>query len=167
MPTVEERFLSKVEKGEICWEWIGANDGRGYGQLYVGGKLIRAHRLSFMLYVGKIPKGLHILHKCDNPSCVNPDHLFIGTHRDNMQDMSRKGRHGTITMPHKMVRGENNGLSKLTEQQVLEIRELYSTGDYLQREIGCIFNVSQRAISKIINFQTWAHISDEALKATQ
>ena len=89
------RFWKKVNKkaGNSCWEWTGAtNRNGGYGQIGVRGKIIRAHRLSWVWVNNKIPKDMHVLHKCDNRVCVNPDHLFLGTQKDNMQDCVRKGR---------------------------------------------------------------------------
>src|SRR6185312_412624 len=98
----QERFWSKVDKNSPapkhnptlgnCWEWIAGRTIKGYGQLVVNHKTVKAHRLSWELSFKEIPKGLSVLHKCDNPSCVNPDHLFLGNHSDNMRDASIKGR---------------------------------------------------------------------------
>lgn len=85
------RFFDKVNKTNNCWEWSGTNNYR-YGLLRTCGKMVRAHRISWEIHFGTIPAGLHVLHKCDNTLCVNPDHLFLGTHFDNMQDMAKKGR---------------------------------------------------------------------------
>ena len=90
-----ERFLDKFDEGdpEICWEWKASLDGKGYGQIKNWNSMSRAHRISWEFYCGEIPDGMHILHECDNPKCVNPNHLFLGTHQDNMRDMNEKGRH--------------------------------------------------------------------------
>ena len=90
--TIRDRFFAKVEKTESCWVWTGSRL-RGYGQFWLNGKLHIAHRVSWVLHVGPIAFGLHALHKCDNPSCVNPDHLFLGTAKTNVHDMMDKGRH--------------------------------------------------------------------------
>lgn len=93
---IEDRFWEKVVKTASCWLWTGSAGGFGYGQLHSGTKynrkLLRTHRLSWEIHNGKVPDGLCVLHKCDNPKCVNPDHLFLGTHKDNAQDCMKKGR---------------------------------------------------------------------------
>ncbi len=88
----DRKFESKIDKRGDCWIWTGALFVSGYGKIQRGGKRLRAHRVSYELFVGEIPDGLHVLHDCDNPPCVKPAHLFLGTHLDNMMDMERKGR---------------------------------------------------------------------------
>lgn len=92
MRTVEERFWAAVDTTGDCWLWTASKAGNGYGKIMVNGRRIGSHRLSYILHYGEIPEGLHVLHTCDNPLCVKPAHLFLGTHADNMRDASQKGR---------------------------------------------------------------------------
>lgn len=171
-----ERFLSKVDKitsDKGCWLWLGGKDKSGYGQFNFYGRTKRTHRFSYMIFKGEIAKDKQIRHKCDNPSCVNPDHLDIGTQQDNMNDMKNRNRqakgenysirgdkNGTRLHPETRPRGESQYLAKLTEEQVIKIRELYATGNYTQQELANKFNVLQCTISDIINNKTWKHIKD-------
>lgn len=134
----------------------------GYGMIYEGGKGSRPilmHRLSWEHHVGPIPKGLLVLHRCDNPPCFNPNHLFLGTQADNMADMDAKGRrHKGPVDTTNLHRGEQASWAKLTEAQVREIRARYVprkvTQDYLASEYG----VSRRTIGMIIDRVNWKHI---------
>lgn len=91
-PTVSERFWSRVDTSMSCWNWRGARSRFGYGKMVANGRYVDAHRLSYMLTKGDIPEGMMVCHRCDNPSCVKPDHLFIGSPSDNMVDMASKKR---------------------------------------------------------------------------
>lgn len=149
--SLEERFWGKVEKSAGCWIWTATKNRQGYGRIRSSGKTARAHRISWELANGPIPDGMDILHRCDNPACVNPAHLFLGTDDDNMRDKENKGRgNHAVGMVH--------GRSKLTADQVREIRRLYSTGQYLQRELGKRFGVHQTTIGYICRRESWAHI---------
>lgn len=99
-PNVADRFLALVEEQDGCWPWLGHKDVEGYGRITVNGKRLGAARLSYERFVGPIPKGLHVLHSCDNPGCVNPDHLRIGTHADNMRDIRERRRNPGARRTH-------------------------------------------------------------------
>jgi hypothetical protein len=150
---VENRFWSKVLTGEddVCWEWQACYTGIGYGQFGYKGKNILSHRFSYLLNKGPIENGLHVLHKCDNPKCVNPSHLFLGTAQDNMIDMNNKGRGN-------QPKGEKQHFAKLTEKQVIEIRQKYATNNYTHRQLGKEYNVSNVVVCNIINRIIWKHI---------
>lgn len=137
-----------------CLEWNYARDEAGYGMTTYNMKFERTHRLSYKLsHPEEDISGLHVCHECDNPPCSNPDHLFTGTPADNIKDRDEKGR-------TKGARGELSGTAKLTKLQVEEIRERYSRGDILQRELGKEYGVEQGIISMIINRKIWKDESD-------
>jgi hypothetical protein len=158
-----ERFLLYISDSTHpgdCWLWEGIFSHNGYGRFRMtGGKRIPAHRYSFELFKGKIKKGLLVLHTCDNPPCVNPAHLWTGTTKQNMQDMSRKGRSYFQKHADKIIRpkGTSHHKCKLTENDVFEIRKLSKEG-FSNRSLGKRFNVSEYTISPIILGKTWRHI---------
>jgi len=149
---LEARFWSKVNVSTVddCWEWQASKKDTGYGQIYVDGGPARAHRISWELTQGEIPEGLLVLHRCDNKICVNPNHLFIGTHSDNLVDSYNKGRN--------YPRGEQKSGAKLKGAEVLEIRRLYATGKITQNKLARLFEVHEGAVSNIIYRHTWKHI---------
>ena len=148
-PPAAERFQANFRIDPIsgCWEWTASRDRRGYGNFKFNGAQ-RAHRVSYMLYRGSIPRGLNVCHKCDNRGCVNPDHLFIGTQADNVADMIAKGRQVS-------VRGSANGNSKLTELDIAEIR---AAKGITQKELAKKYGVGQAQISVIRLGQGWAFV---------
>ncbi len=98
--SLEGKFLSHVKKKNGCWKWLSTKNCFGYGRLFSDNKEYKAHRVSWELKFGPIPNGLFVLHKCDNPECTNPDHLFLGTQRENMNDCLNKGRHSNAAKTH-------------------------------------------------------------------
>jgi HNH endonuclease len=146
-----ERFWSKVNKTDTCWLWTGGKNGAGYGLIILDnskeGSML-AHRLSWEIHNEPISDGLCALHKCDNPSCVNPYHLFLGTHQDNSDDKVAKGR---------SPRGETHHHSSLTEDKVREIRRLANEGKTHQ-SIADMFSVKREAVSKIVRRERWKHV---------
>lgn len=126
-----------------CWEWIAYCNNKGYGvQLWYEGNK-KAHCISWVLVNGNIPNGLWVLHKCDNPACVRPDHLFLGTAQDNVDDRERKRRGNHLS-------GENNNNCKLTDAQVEEIRSQYATLKQTYQSLASQFGVSRSHIGKLI-----------------
>lgn len=154
--TIVERFNQKVmpEPMSGCWLWTACLLKGGYGMMGVHGTNELAHRLSWRIHKGEIPDGLCVCHHCDNRSCVNPDHLFLGTYQDNMTDKVRKGRQNRI--PTQL--GEQSPHSKLTNDDVLTIRRLKSTGTTSTKELSSRYNVSERNIDLIIARKKWKHI---------
>ncbi len=134
---------------EDCWFWLAGKTSAGYGHFAFRGKLMYAHRFAFWITTGVWPGELYCCHSCDNPGCVNPAHLFLGTCLENMQDAVSKGR---------MAYGEKHGLSKLDEEEVCQIRSRYAAGGVSQEQLGAEFGVCQPDISQIVNRKTWQHI---------
>jgi len=134
-----------------CWVWQGRINSTGYGRVGNNGKVYYAHRMAYELCVGPIPKGLCVLHACDNRRCVNVRHLFLGTDADNVHDAIAKGR-------MRYVNGSRVGAAKLTEQQVIEIRSIYETGHITQRELGAKYHVSHSTIGRITRREGWNHV---------
>lgn len=134
-------FWEKVNKTEGCWEWTGSKNKKGYGSFGVDGKTQKAHRVSWMLTFGELPED-DVLHTCDNPSCVRPDHLFVGTNQDNMRDMADKGRAF-------MKKGELHLNAKLTDAQVEALRQEGKTGTYMS--MGAKLGVSDTHVRLLLN----------------
>lgn len=156
--TDKNRFYSNIiinDQSE-CLEWKGTIKSNGYGQFKsLDKKWLHAHRYSYELFIGKIPMNMCVLHICDNRKCVNPEHLWVGTKKDNTQDMFNKKRNGNSALP-----GIKNGMAKLNEKDVLSIRTLYS------KEINCtklseIYNVSISTIDRVVRNKSWIHLKGE------
>lgn len=171
--SVEQRFWNKVSKSEGCWLWTAGHDQKGYGIFYFGHKNERASHVSLILAGRSVPAGMDVCHTCDNPPCVRPDHLFIGTRSDNMKDCASKGRlnfqtnpeillrgdaHPARLHPELLARGERNGRASLTVEMVLEIRRLRKESHFTYQKIADTLRISKGAVSCVLNGQTWRHI---------
>ncbi len=151
-PELVSKFQSKLAQVDGgCHIWTGRLDSRKeYGSV---NKKYRAHRMAWVITNGPIPDGLFVLHRCDNPPCCNPDHLFLGTGQDNMDDMHRKGR-GVIPCSI----GEANSSAKLTDEEVLIIRTKRKEEGLTHRALGKLFGVSRRHIGRILSGEKWSHL---------
>ncbi len=153
-----ERFWNRVERdpNSGCWLWSAAADPNGYGRVKLGPRtaaVMLVHRFSWVLANGPVPDGLHVLHRCDTPPCVNPYHLFLGTHLDNMRDMNTKGR-GRQGPPL----GGRNPNARLTEASVLEIRDKHRLLHLSYPALAEIFGVNKETIARVIRRDLWTHI---------
>lgn len=146
--TLEEAFWSKVRKQPArgCWIWRGYRMLGGYGKLSYGGHALRAHRVAYQIYVGPIPLGLNVCHRCDNPPCVNPAHLFLGTHSDNVRDRHEKRRD---------ARGEKHGCAKITKADAVAIRRARKKKTASVRQLAVEYGVSRATIYEIVNGKIW------------
>ena len=150
-----KRFWNHVDKGDPdeCWEWKGATHPFGYGMLWedsVSNLTLGAHTFSWRLHNKKpIPKGMYVCHSRDNPPCVNPNHLFLGTQKDNRQDCANKGR---------TAKGETHGMAKLTNEEVLSIRRLYIPRLFSTRILASMYRISQRNVMRILHGLNWKHV---------
>jgi hypothetical protein len=146
MPLPDALLSRSTAQPSGCRTWDGCLTKKGHGQIGVKGKMLRTHRLAFEIWKGSIPDGMHVLHRCDNPACINPDHLFLGTNRDNVADMVSKARH---------MHGERHHAARLTEADVLAIRASAKSHAALAREFG----VAEVTIRDARTGRKWAHIS--------
>lgn len=136
------RYMSQVVKTETCWFWQGCKNDDGYPWISFHGKSDHGNRVFWKLFKGEIPDKLHVLHTCDNPGCVNPDHLYLGTQKENQRDRVMRGRHN---------------MAKLSPNQITEIRSLYIQG-LSQRNIASKFGISQGHVSDIVNKHRWSYL---------
>lgn len=160
------RFWSKVKKTKTCWEWIAYRNRLGYGVLNIRGKSTLAHRFVWFLTHGPFPREALICHHCDNPSCVNPNHLYQGTPRSNVQDCLSRGRHvapkgekhWTKQFGKRIARGNSSPVARLTEAQVLAIRARYALGWKNKTRLGKEYKIDNSVITDILNREIWTHI---------
>ena len=144
---IGERLLRNVTKqSNGCWEWTRYKNVCGYGVIGDGKKIFLTHRVSYEVHIGEVPKGMIVCHKCDNPGCVNPEHLFLGTIKDNVADMVKKNRH---------IKGEMVPSHKLTKEKALQIRKLYKTGAYTMVKLAEKYGVAYSTVNSVINEVSW------------
>jgi hypothetical protein len=151
-----QRFMAKLVATDnlSCWEWTGAKNNKGYGMFMLESpNKIPASRAAWILFRDQIPEGYSVCHHCDNPGCVNPEHLFLGTHADNMHDMHHKGRHKYV-----VHRGSNNGVAKLDEAKVSEIKRMLRA-KVPHKTIAKMFGVASSGISHIATGRNWRHVA--------
>lgn len=177
--SLDQRFWQSVDQSGDCWLWTAGVDKDGYGRIRVNGAQQRTHQVSYVLHYGPIPDGMWVLHRCDNPRCVRPDHLFLGTSQDNVADRTTKGRSATgdrnasrlypdrrprgarhhwRTKPETRMHGERNGRAKLTADDVRQIRVLWATGQHTKVALAAQFGVTDVLIGKIVNRQVWQNL---------
>lgn len=166
-PTIDIRFWSKVQKSknkDVCWPWLAAKRYFGYGQFWYNNRNLSAHRIAWELVFGPVPNGLLVCHACDNPPCCNPNHLFLGTRKDNSADMLAKGRqasglrNGKYTKPWATPRGERHPSSKLSITQVRAIRSLWLMGVRNCVLLGRVAGVSHTSIWQVLHKKTWVRV---------
>ena len=154
--TVEDRFWSRVKKTSKCWEWQGTKLKTGYGVVSIKGKNIRAHRIAYELTKGKIPQGYGVCHTCDNPSCVKPDHLWIGTHKENMEDRNKKG--GYLIETSDFIRnlkimtkgGRPKQVNKVLIEKRKEIMVKLLQEGFSRTQVAFIFSVHPAQVTRVL-----------------
>lgn len=172
-----DRFVLNTKKTPNgCVEWSLMRNKNGYGKILAFGEKRLSHRISYELFVGPIPDGFYVCHRCDNPSCCNPSHLFVGTQKDNLGDAKRKGRtatgdrngsrtrpdrvargdrHSARLYPERIQKGEDSASASLTNAQAVEIRKRYAEGGITQRELASEYSVDQVTISRVVLRKTY------------
>lgn len=153
IPDPVDRFWSQVDQSggpDACWPWTGSLTPNGYGSTSVDGRPELAHRRAWVLAYGPISAGMSVCHRCDNRPCCNPRDFFLGTQAENMADAVAKGR---------LARGEGNGMARLAESDVVEIRSAYAAGGVTMQELADRYNVSNPHISDIVNGRVWRHVA--------
>lgn len=153
--TVAAKVLRLGLPQDVCWPWPKSFNKGGYGTVRRDKKLSLTHRAAYRAFHGPIPDGMYVLHECDNPPCCNPHHLFLGTHKDNMDDMDRKGRRS----PPRMIYGEEHHEARLDKNAVLDILARWQAGQSM-RAIGRHYRVTHEAVRKVVRGETWRHVTN-------
>lgn len=168
--SAEERFFNLITKDESgCWLWKGFRYRNGYGEFYYKGKKL-AHRAAYMMFKGEIPKGMFVLHKCDVRNCVNVEHLWLGTAKDNSQDMAKKERsalgdkNGSRKCPERLPTGDDHVNSKLTCSKVKVLWKMWNGGGVSQSGLARKFGVSKATIRQVLTGMTWRHVEIDGPK---
>lgn len=162
-----ERFWRRVEKSDGCWMWNGAGRKRGgdpahsHGQFFCNGNSIFAHRMSYILNIGPIPRGKIICHTCDRGLCVNPAHLYVGDHSTNGMDSVRRGRHKKY-----VAHGSAHSLAKISDDDCAEIRRLFATGKYTKAALGKMFGVVRTVIYEVIAYRSHRAVGPASIQST-
>ena len=160
------RFWERVERTDNCWEWVGARNLSGYGHLWIAGGNISAHRISWLLHYGSIPSGMLICHHCDNPGCVNPQHLFLGTQKENLADRERKGRTPKGDRSSRRLHldryptGERHYKAKFSIDEVLSIKQAVANGS-CQRKLARQYEVHKDTIWRVVHGITYQMSNEE------
>lgn len=156
------RFMEKVDRSSgDCWIWTAQRNRKGYGAFSVDGRSRQAHRVAYTLFVGPIPEGMFVCHRCDVPACVNPRHLFLGTAADNSADMVRKNRRRGALVP---VAGEKHPAARLTERDVRDIRRRAAEGEP-RSGLALRYGITRENVRRIVLRQTWRHVAPDAEEA--
>lgn len=161
--TPAQKFWARVDTAGECWTWTAGRSKQGYGWFSCQAVRWAAHRFSWVLHFGPIPPGIDVLHSCDNPPCVRPDHLFLGTDADNAADKESKGRgnhpsglrHGSRTRPDRVLRGERHPGAKLTAPDVMVIRRRYAAGGVSQQLLAREFGVARSTVCAVVRGEHW------------
>lgn len=162
--TTDPKFWRRVDTSsdEGCWPFLGYCLPNGYGQIkrVIDGQKVSyvTHKFVYELIHGEVPEGKKVCHDCDNPPCVRPDHLWLGTQAENLKDARDKGRAVPFGGKRADNQGERHGMALLTEEAVIEIRYLWSLGQHTQRQLAEMFGVSRGAICSVVRGQSWKHL---------